>query len=60
MPVCYDLLATKNQHIPPRYLSLVKMGIHLADEDAISLLMDEYGYYPHSIALCGSESIWWK
>ena len=59
-PFLYNDLSIKNQRIPPRYVSLVQMGTRLADEDAISLLMDKCDYRPNSVVLHAFEETWWN
>ena len=59
-PFLYNDLSIRNQWIPPHYVPLVQMGTRLADEDAISLLMDECDYRPNSIVLHGFEGIRWS
>ena len=63
----YDELTTedalvmyKNQHVPPRYMHMIGDKNFLGNEDALTLIMDECGYYPNSVTLDGFEMIQWR
>ena len=45
---------TTKQCIPPHHVSLVNMGTRLMDEDAVSLLMKECGFFPKQ------HHSWWQ
>ena len=50
----------KNQHVPPRYEHLMQDKNFLGNEDALTLMMEECGYYPDSVILDGFEMIQWR
>ena len=56
----YDHLSTKHQHIPQHYSSLVNTGSRISDDNAVLLIMNDCHYFPESIALSGSASMFFN